>query len=269
MFSFIQMLTSSIVNLQSYASNFMWIRDFPVFMSNYSQWIIAPALAYPFLVHYGQGQFNMGLKMPLFLWNSTLAIYSAVSFVALTPHVMGTVIKHGYHESVCQNRKEESYLFQPWGFWIFLAVLSKVVELGDTAFLVLRGRTVNFLHWYHHIVTLTIAVIEGVTFSETPVWAIYMNLLVHTWMYAHYAISTYLPIRGNKILTLLQILQMIHGVFYTSYHAIFCNGQKDFAAITVYTIYMYLFLSFFNKKYAPKTRSKDYKSQLRYGVKNE
>lgn len=33
------------------------------------------------------------------------------------------------------------------GLWAFLFVLSKIVELGDTAFLVLRKRPIIFLHW--------------------------------------------------------------------------------------------------------------------------
>lgn len=34
------------------------------------------------------------------------------------------------------------------GFWTWLFVLSKLPELGDTIFIVLRKQPLIFLHWY-------------------------------------------------------------------------------------------------------------------------
>lgn len=40
------------------------------------------------------------------------------------------------------------------GFWTTMFVLSKVPELGDTIFIVLRKQPLIFLHWYHHATVL-------------------------------------------------------------------------------------------------------------------
>ena len=40
------------------------------------------------------------------------------------------------------------------GFWATMFVLSKVPELGDTMFVVLRKQPLIFLHWYHHATVL-------------------------------------------------------------------------------------------------------------------
>lgn len=40
------------------------------------------------------------------------------------------------------------------GFWATMFVLSKVPELGDTIFIVLRKQPLIFLHWYHHATVL-------------------------------------------------------------------------------------------------------------------
>jgi hypothetical protein len=40
------------------------------------------------------------------------------------------------------------------GFWSLMFGYSKVIELGDTLFIVLRKRPLVFLHYYHHAAVL-------------------------------------------------------------------------------------------------------------------
>eukprot|EP00122_Pirum_gemmata_P011475 Pgem_evm2s10633 len=42
----------------------------------------------------------------------------------------------------------------PSGMWTTLFIFSKIPELFDTMFIVLRKRPLIFLHWYHHITVL-------------------------------------------------------------------------------------------------------------------
>lgn len=46
-------------------------------------------------------------------------------------------------------------------FWSFLFAISKLVELGDTLFIVLRKKKLIFLHYYHHAVVLIYTMHSG------------------------------------------------------------------------------------------------------------
>ena len=73
--------------------------------------------------------------------------------------------------------------------WGWLMTLSKVVELGDTIFIVLRKSQLSFLHWYHHI---TVLVYTWYAITPRPsalsIWFSSMNYTVHTIMYTYYAL---------------------------------------------------------------------------------
>jgi elongation of very long chain fatty acids protein 3 len=101
-------------------------------------------------------------------WNSGLAIFSTIVFLRTVPefiHVLSA--PNGFHNSVCHWWDYVPHLIQLiivslkltntyWvrtshntatAFWTWLFVLSKVIELGDTAFVVLRKQPLLFLHW--------------------------------------------------------------------------------------------------------------------------
>lgn len=233
-----------------FQKDFNWDRDVPNWLSDNYQLFLVPSFLYPVAVHFLPGQFNFNLKYPLFCWNAFLSLYSAISFAMIAPHFFGRLIHEGYHESVCLMKREGSFLQLPYGRWIFIFILSKIIELGDTAFLLLRGRNVQFLHWYHHLATLAAAYVQGMRGSSLFEWATITNLAVHTWMYGHYAASSVISsVRGNKWLTNFQIVQMLHGMFMTCYHAKYCNQGVDVASLSLFSIYAGLFMSFYVKKY--------------------
>lgn len=239
--------------------DFVFYKDVPHWLNENYQIFFTSALFYCYIVHNYQGVFNYSLKFPLFLWNIVLSIYSIATTYVLLPVVIRKIYNHGYLESVCLFDKENSYLYQPYGWWIFVFCLSKIVEFGDTAFLILRGKKVPFIHWYHHLATMSIVYTNFQKLIGSMEWAVTMNVFIHSWMYAYYAISVYYPMRGNKILSGLQILQMIHGVIITILYNIY-SGIKyiDYISIVLYGIYAHLFISMYKNKYKSiKSRHQD------------
>lgn len=84
------------------------------------------------------------LKGPLFLWNSGLAVYSAFTFWRTFPELLYLIGKeNGLHESVCTRDTMSISVV----FWSMLFTWSKVAELFDTVFIVLRKSPLIILHW--------------------------------------------------------------------------------------------------------------------------
>jgi len=239
-----------------------------IFKECVPQWLIAnyqicmiSITVYPLIVHMYPKSLTIShknslLQFCLFLWNFILALYSIISVYKLTPPLMMRIYYDGYHESICLTDQENSFLYQPYGRWVFLFILSKIVEFGDTFFLLIRNKKIKFLHWYHHLITLLFAYVQGILLLETFEWVTWMNAVVHSCMYFYYSINVYKPLYIQRIstcITTLQVLQMCHGMFITGYHIHYCtnNSIKDYPGFLLYTIYTFLFISYFVKRYIP------------------
>lgn len=109
------------------------------------------------------------LRLPLFLWNAGLGLFSILGFVRMFPGFLNIVSKpDGFYNSICKKVD----INVPMGCWALLFVWSKYVELGDTVFIVLRKRPLVFLQWYHHLVTLIAAWI----LCETHKYSNYLHI---------------------------------------------------------------------------------------------
>lgn len=160
-----------------------------------------------------------GLSWIMFVWN---ALLSAVSVVMLyrcfeTGYTQTLVRSYNFTEAMCMNR----HVGIDYGFsWTYNWMMyTKVLELGDTVFLVLRKKPVLTLHWFHHV-TVLVFVWGAHVFGKTNVYVVFtlMNTFVHVLMYAYFAftsIKIFFPL--PHILTLLQIAQMVVGC-YVVYH---------------------------------------------------
>jgi hypothetical protein len=91
--------------------------------------------------------------------------------------------------------------------------MSKYWEYLDTVFLIVAGKPVSFLQWFHHLgAGLVLWVL--VRYENAEIWIfIVFNSFIHTLMYTYYAAS----VRGVNLtlvkwmMTLLQILQLFIG----------------------------------------------------------
>jgi len=91
------------------------------------------------------------LNKVLTFWNIGLALMSMYAFSRTAPeffHILSS--KNGFHNSICEWKEHNGAT----AFWSWILLLSKIIELGDTAFIVLRKQNLLFLHWYHHVTTL-------------------------------------------------------------------------------------------------------------------
>lgn len=83
------------------------------------------------------------LKFLLTLWNIILAVFSIIGAIRVLPELTHSLINYGFEYSVCDN----SYAYGVSGFWSFMFIMSKLPELIDTVFIVLRKQQLIFLHW--------------------------------------------------------------------------------------------------------------------------
>lgn len=221
-----------------------------------SLWISA---IYVISVHLGiylmRNQRPMKLKKSLVVWNFFLCIFSIIGSSKVLSKFPRILVQQGFHVSACQNFASGAEVF--WG-WLF--VWSKVFELGDTVFIILRKRKLSFLHWYHHAITLISSFLFFPGMSAITQWTATMNFAVHSVMYGYYcirALGLKVPRPIAVMITLSQITQMLIGFLVAGYELVMvitgvpCEmtiGLSIYSSI-VYGTYFVLFLFFFFHTY--------------------
>lgn len=237
------------------SSSFDWRRDVIPWLVDHYQVYLVPLILYPLVVNKlpHSSAKRPSLKPLFFVWNLFQFSFSACCLLNVAPILVKLVADHGLGESICLTRHEFDYREQMYGRWIFYFMLSKVLDMGDTFLMMLTGKPVGFLHWYHHWVTMLMAFVQSMTAIETMLWVCSLNMFVHTCMYFHYSVASVTGLKGNRVLTLMQLAQMLFGTYVTLYHLAVCDTKvKDYAGILVYVIYAFLFFSFFFQRYKRK-----------------
>jgi elongation of very long chain fatty acids protein 6 len=238
--------------------------EYRLWMARNWIWSFAIALAYCILVFCGKwamsGRARYECRTPLIIWNIFLALFSILGTIRVTPEFFWITSERGLRASVCSNSYGHAHIT---GFWAFMFVMSKLPELVDTVFIVLRKQQLIFLHWYHHATVLVYCCYSYKDFTSTGRWFMNMNYFVHSMMYTYYACKAMrikVPSLVSQVITTSQILQMIAGCYvnYTAYAAkaagerCAISEENIFWSSLMYFSYFVLFAHFFVNAYVVK-----------------
>ncbi|KAJ1921672.1 Fatty acyl-CoA elongase/Polyunsaturated fatty acid specific elongation enzyme [Mycoemilia scoparia] len=204
------------------------------------------------------------------LHNLSLCLISAALFALFAETLVPMLREHGLFYAVCHN----DAWTQKLELLYYLNYLTKWVEFTDTLFLVLKKKPLQFLHVYHHSLTMVLCFtqLQGTTsVSWVPV---VLNLFVHIIMYYYY----FRTAQGAKIwwkqwVTTIQIVQFIIDlgfVYFCTYQLIAsryipslphigdCRGTETAAVFgcALLSSYLVLFVQFFQKSYGKSKASK-------------
>jgi len=198
-------------------------------------------------------------------WNLFLSMFSTYGAIRTVPHMLHRILTHSFEDTICEA-PYTAYGAGAAGLATQLFILSKIPELVDTVFIVLRKKPLIFLHWYHHVTVLLYCWNAYVTESGAGLYFVSMNYTVHAVMYFYYflqAIKSMPKWFPSWIITIMQISQMIVGTFIVgaSFYFYF-NGGKNYAPTecnvqpsnlaaggTIYASYLYLFVEFAVKRF--------------------
>ena len=209
----------------------------------------------------------------LFPWSTGLAVFSVMGCTINGIRLWSHVYNYGLGSTLCVSRDGGviQLAVNRYGVWTWCFVLSKIIELGDTYFIILKKQRLIFLHWYHHITVLLYTWYAYNDFTAVNQWFLWMNYAVHSIMYAYYSVraSGYYrpPIWINMFITVFQILQMILGVALNFYVYVNhgdpnwdCKSNSDrglhlcYVSFAMYFSYFLLFVHFFVDTYVFKRR---------------
>ena len=206
-------------------------------------------------------------KWSLTAWNTMLAVFSLLCLINVLPNFVTVITAKGAEESMCKLSMTENPNI---GMWMILFIYSKILELGDTVFIVLRKSHLQFLHWYHHITVLLyswFAITAGM--QSAGYWFATINVSVHVLMYSYYTIRSvgiHVPSKIALCITVLQILQMFQGLYvnyvHYKFHALgrtdcFFDWKYFFITSCLYGSYAVLFLRFLCNRYVLKEKEKN------------
>lgn len=207
------------------------------------------------------------LRTPLALWNLALAVFSIACAWRLNvaTHFILSQRDATLHSLVCEKRCFEPG--NPAALWILLFALSKLVEYGDTLFVVLRKANLIVLHWYHHIITYLISSYLFAYSSPTVFIMAMVNTYIHSIMYPYYALrimGVAVPKKIAMTITSIQIIQLFTGFLINVYAAwALFNGiscDVDHVGIGLglfgFGTVLILFVNFFVRSYILRTSKK-------------
>nr|CAG8473805.1 1905_t:CDS:2 [Entrophospora candida]CAG8524441.1 5643_t:CDS:2 [Entrophospora candida] len=206
------------------------------------------------------------LKLIFQLHNFALTVSSAILLALFFEQLLPIYWRNGIFYAVCNN----DAWTQKLELLYYLNYLVKYWELVDTVFLVLKKKNLEFLHVFHHSMTMVLCFTQLAGRTSVSWVPITLNLTVHVFMYYYYfRAAGGARIWWKKYLTTLQIVQFVIDlvfVYYCSYtyftatywpwmpnHGS-CAGSERAAIFGcgLLSSYLLLFIGFYRKTYNAK-----------------
>lgn len=242
----------------------------------HANWLLCFYIAFAYVMVVFVGRSFMAsrspynLRTPLLLWNILLALFSLAAAIRTAPEFVHVLYTEGMERSFCSN---SYYHDARLIFWYVIFAWSKVFELIDTVFIVLRKQKLLLLHWLHHALTLCYTFLAMGDVPGTARWMVAMNSIIHSVMYTYYALKVLkvsVPRVVAMFITVAQIAQMIVGLYvnYRAYSIRVRNAQAchtseaaAFYGFAIYALFFFLFVKFFIASYLPKKTEQEMKKK--------
>ncbi|EFC39165.1 predicted protein [Naegleria gruberi] len=155
-------------------------------------------------------------------------------------------------------------------FWLYIFYLSKYYELLDTVFLMIKCKSLTFLHTFHHMITLLLCWYVILEKSQMMWFPSTLNAGVHVIMYFYFYVCTvknspiFTPGCLNVIkpwITRMQIIQFVFDLVVPKVWLWFKYGDNQTCAGNYYPFFLVdltvaaflaLFLNFYIQSYKRK-----------------
>lgn len=220
--------------------------------------IIASYLAFVLKVgpQYMENKKPYVLKEVLILYNLAMTIFNAYLFRMLTP-AFSYPIQYFCMPHPNKNALEITRILYD-GCWYYL--MSKIVELADTVFFVLRKKQsqVSTLHVFHHAnMVFNSWIFLKYLRTEQGVVVGVLNTFVHIVMYFYYFLAALGPrvqkyLWWKKYITLMQMVQfLIIFLYLATLLAMDCEVHRGLSVyMAIHTvIFIVMFSDFYKKAY--------------------
>ncbi|PAV60909.1 hypothetical protein WR25_12094 [Diploscapter pachys] len=207
------------------------------------------------------------LRLPLAVWNLFLALISILMAYKFIKEFLTFHFTNGMMHGMCYSG---DFMKGANGYFVFVFVVSKLFEMVDTLFIVLRKRPLIFLHWFHHIVTFVYVVWAYPQNPSGNRYGFVFNAIAHSVMYSYYFLRTVdfpLPKWVSKSVTLLQITQFVASLFFYPLLAVLVYVYElktcDFKwnvfwwGVAMNVAYLILFLQYYRNAYNLSARRYD------------
>lgn len=204
--------------------------------------------------------FAAAVDLAFAAWNLALSLFSAWGVWHMSTAIMKALQSEGLYFTVCADTRSMMKYSgdNPTVLALALFCLSKIPELGDTAFLILRRRPVRLLQWYHHATVMLFCWLALATEYTPGVWFAATNYFVHAVMYMYFFLMSFKSMAKivkpiSPMVTIIQIVQMVWGLIVNGiavgsyFRTGACQIQQVtvYCAVVMYASYFWLFFQLF------------------------